>query len=280
MTGTADHRWRILRTGAHDACWNMALDETLFRGHTTGNASPVFRVYEWKRPAITVGHGQRVADLLDPDACARDNIDVTRRLTGGRAVFHTREVGYTVIGSIRDSIFGGGIRDTYRAINAVIVPAYRSLGMTVAESHPRNLPDIAPGLRHAAPCFASPAPFELSVDGMKLTGGAQRRTGGTFLQQGTVRLGPGAERIADYLIDRTTAMVFRRRLEPDAVFRDMNLPPLSMTDALISAFALAVGGAVDDDTVARHECDEAERLSLSRYRAKGWIDGTGYEPDF
>ena len=280
MTGTAAHRWRILRTGIYDAYLNMALDEVLFRPFIAGNASPLFRVYEWKSPAITAGYGQRVADMFDLDACAVDGIEVTRRLTGGRAVFHFHEISYTVIGRTGDPVFGGSIRDTYRAINTVIAEAYRSLGIDAGEAGSRTLTDIPADMRRSAPCFALPTPFELTAGGMKLTGGAQRRIGDTFLQQGTVRLGPGAERITGYLADSRAAMVYRQMLGPDAVFRDMNLPPLSMTDALISAFALAVGGAVDDDTVARHECDEAERLSLSRYRAKGWIDGTGYEPDF
>ncbi|NQS91190.1 MAG: DegV family protein, partial [Chloroflexi bacterium] len=43
-----------------------------------------------------------------------DGVDITRRLTGGRAVFHKNELAYSVVGSIDDPHFGGNITDTYK----------------------------------------------------------------------------------------------------------------------------------------------------------------------
>src|SRR5207247_2922209 len=65
---------------------------------------------------------------------------------------------------------------------------------------------LAPGGRAAGPrpgrspaCFASTSRHEVVLEGRKLVGSAQRRTAGALLQQGSLLLGPGHLRLADYL---------------------------------------------------------------------------------
>ena len=51
----------------------------------------------------------------------------------------------------------------------------------------------------APPCFASTARHEIVLEGRKLVGSAQRRTARALLQQGSILLGPGHLRLADFL---------------------------------------------------------------------------------
>jgi lipoate-protein ligase A len=55
------------------------------------------------------------------------------------------------------------------------------------------------GAETSAPCFASTARHEVVVGGRKLVGSAQRRTARALLQQGSVLLGLGHLRLADFL---------------------------------------------------------------------------------
>jgi lipoate-protein ligase A len=74
---------------------NMAVDEYLIRLHESAGA-PLFRVYGWGTPAISLGRYQK-PDCLDLEACARDGIEVVRRITGGGAIFHDDEVTYSFV---------------------------------------------------------------------------------------------------------------------------------------------------------------------------------------
>lgn len=272
MTGSAD-RWRILSTGTDSAYYNMALDEVLAKNCAAGDA-PVFRVYDWASPAITIGYAQRTDGMIDFDACDRAEVEVTRRLTGGRALFHVNELAYTVIAGKNDPVFGGTITETYRRINRVIARAFDRCGITGVTEHEPTAERIPASLRRGAPCFATPTRYELAYDGMKVSGGAQRRFHGIFCQQGSVRLGPGAERIAGFLIDRDAAEIYRDALSDGNDRWDMPSAKL-FRDAFIAAFTEAVDTTIMVGTVTDAEHRTAQALATSRYRAKGWIHGGG-----
>ena len=63
------------------------------------------------------------------------------------------------------------------------------------------------GVPSASACFASTARHEIEVEGRKLVGSAQRRTQGGLLQQGSVLLGDGHLRLADYVRASNTSLL-------------------------------------------------------------------------
>lgn len=198
--------WRFLDTGKGSAMFNMDLDVQLFDEVRHGG-QPFIRLYGWESPAITTGYSQNAADIFDLARCASCGVDVVRRPTGGRAVFHDKEVAYSVSAPIADDYFGGSITETYKRISEVIRSALVRLGVNVR---------LSPGTIEKAdvsgrflPCFISVSKFELTAGGKKIVGSAQCRQNGCFLQQGSILLGPGQEVIADYLLDSANADSFR-----------------------------------------------------------------------
>jgi lipoate-protein ligase A len=169
--------WRLLCSEPLDAARNMAVDEALIR-HARRTGEGVLRVYGWTRPALSVGRNQGVRRIYDAADLAARGIPIVRRITGGRALLHWREVTYAVAGPADDF----SLRAMYGAINAVLVAALASIGVaaTLAQGIGR-LP--APG---SAPCFERPAEGEVLHDGRKLAGSAQWREGGFFLQHGSI----------------------------------------------------------------------------------------------
>ena len=95
----------------------MALDEAILHAVSMGVSPPTFRLFEWEPSAVTLGFSQKGGAGIDCERCEADGITVTRRLTGGRAVFHAGETAYSVIGPLDDPAFGGSIMDTYREIS-------------------------------------------------------------------------------------------------------------------------------------------------------------------
>ena len=171
-------RWRLLATPPLDGAENMALDEVLLRrAASTGEA--VFRVYAWSSPTLSLGRNQPARDEYDPRALAEHRVGVVRRLTGGRAVLHDREVTYSVTAP---EALGGTLREAYLRINEVLVHGLRFLGVDASIAVPAGR---AP-LPSTAPCFEEPTEGEIVAGGRKLAGSAQYREGGAILQHGSI----------------------------------------------------------------------------------------------
>lgn len=161
----------------------MAVDEALMR--TAGSGGGVtLRFYGWEPGCLSFGRNQQARGAYDPDAAAEHGIDVVRRPTGGRAVFHHRELTYSV--TAPDEAWGT-LRDTYRRINRALADGLREIGVA-ADCEV----DAAAGARAPRPtaraCFRDPLPGEVAAAGRKLVGSAQWRNAGALLQHGSLLL--------------------------------------------------------------------------------------------
>jgi len=168
----------------------MARDEA--RLAAAGPASLLW--YRWERPTITVGRLQDPAHALDLDRCAADGIPVVRRPTGGRAVFHVDEWTYGALVPLDHPELGGGLADSCRALVARIEQAL-TLAYGIAFDEEPTPGECGP----AGACFARSFGYEAAVGGRKLMGSAQRRSASALLQQGSLLVGPGHERLGRYL---------------------------------------------------------------------------------
>ncbi len=193
--------------GAHDAPENMRRDRALLeaaeeRAGCGEPVEPLLRLFRFSPFAVTLGHAQDPARELDLERCRRDGVAWAVRPTGGRAIFHAEEWTYSFTAAISDPQWGGSLGEAYDRLARVLhasllrlaVPAELALGAareSCEDSWDREGP--------APPCFASTARHEIVRDGLKLVGSAQRRTAHALLQQGSVLLGNGHLRLADYL---------------------------------------------------------------------------------
>lgn len=170
--------WHLLITPPLGGAENMALDEALLeRARASGEA--VFRVYTWREPTLSFGRNQTTAGVYDASRARERGVAVVRRLTGGRALLHHREITYSVTAPVAP---GGSLRESYDRINRLLVDGLRRLGVAVeiAVPHERSVPPSA------SPCFERPSAGELVVDGRKLVGSAQWRDEGALLQHGSI----------------------------------------------------------------------------------------------
>jgi len=53
------------------------------------------------------------------EKCHRDGVDVVRRITGGKAVFHRNEITYCIVAGDQEKIFPSDISGTYKVISNV-----------------------------------------------------------------------------------------------------------------------------------------------------------------
>lgn len=83
----------------------MAIDEAIFRGVITSKTESTIRFYGSEPEAVSIGYFQDAKKDLNLGQCRHDGIDVVRRITGGRAVFHCNEITYSVTAGSGERIF-------------------------------------------------------------------------------------------------------------------------------------------------------------------------------
>jgi lipoyl(octanoyl) transferase len=157
----------------------MAVDEALLLD-AAQSGQPTLRLYRWAPACLSFGRHEPARSRYDRDAIERLGLDVVRRPTGGRAVWHDAEVTYAVAAPI--AAFGT-LAESYHAIHARLAAALRGIEVPA---------ELAPSGRPAGvgdgPCFAAPVGGEVVVGGKKVIGSAQLRQGSAFLQHGSILL--------------------------------------------------------------------------------------------
>ena len=156
----------------------MALDAALL-DLADGEGSAFLRLYRWDPFCLSFGRHEPARRRYDRAAIEAQGLDCVRRPTGGRAVWHARELTYALAAPL--TAFGG-LRAAYGSIHSLLAAALQQLGVA-ARLAPRATP--TPGLAAGA-CFAAPVGGEILVAGRKVVGSAQLRQGEAFLQHGSM----------------------------------------------------------------------------------------------
>lgn len=251
--------WSLVLDGASPGARNMARDHALAEALDPGRG--VLRLYRWTRPTLSFGRNEPALELYDRDAVERGRNDVVRRPTGGRAVFHHHEVTYAAVTPLRAL---GGVRESYRLVNAALVRGLAELGVTA---------DIAPGPSgeraapvSAGPCFREPAEGEVTVEGRKLVGSAQARIGRGLLQHGSILLDDDQD-----VVERLVRSGGREPASRPATLGHVmgSTPgPNDVADAVVAGFRAVMGGRWDG--VPPDTADAEERLVEERYAREEW----------
>lgn len=198
--------WRLIYTKPATGTWNMAVDETLLESVGSSESLPVLRLYAWMPPCISLGYAQPFSDV-DIEALKKVGWDIVRRPTGGRAILHTDELTYSVIGPKNEVHLKGGIVKSYLEISKALLDALHKLGINAnadAEYDNSNndldLSKPSSIQKEKDPvCFEIPSNYEITVNGKKLVGSAQARRKEGVLQHGTIPLGGDICRILQVL---------------------------------------------------------------------------------
>ena len=174
--------WRLILSDPLPGAMNMALDSAILAAVENEKSLPTLRLYRWDPPCLSIGYSQTYSDV-DTDQLTARRWDVVRRPTGGRAILHTDELTYAVIGPKSDPRLAGSLMDSYRHISQALFEALSQLGLPV-EVHTGKDPEA----HHQPVCFENPSNFEITADGKKIIGSAQARKKTSLLQHGSLPL--------------------------------------------------------------------------------------------
>lgn len=235
----------------------MARDETLLNRIGDGSSAPTLRLYQWDPPTISLGYFQPFVEFqkLPPPA---GELAVVRRLTGGGAILHDRELTYSLVLPTDHRLLSDGPNQLYAVVHDAVIASLHSMGV---RSEQCGDSDESTPVRGPFFCFARRHRYDVLVDGRKMVGSAQRRTRSAVLQHGSIVL-------ANRFEQQPTA----------AVSQCLGAQPFGealglLGNALLDHLANTTGEAFERGEWTADELNAANDLA-SKYTGAAWLNRT------
>lgn len=171
---------RFILNDREDGFYNIALDEALMLScKSSEKPFSAFRLYTWKNPCLTIGYFQKYADI---EKLKIRGAPIIRRLTGGLAVNHVNDLSYSFITNASQWPYVYDQEKSYKAVHSAIKEALISLGIKAEfiEAPLRS--------KNNSVCVKTLFDYDLQLNGEKILGSCQRRSGKILLQQGSIRI--------------------------------------------------------------------------------------------
>lgn len=264
----------------------MAIDEAMLRCNLGESNPATLRVYGWRRPAVSLGYFQDAAKAVNHRYCRTCGIDMVRRPTGGRAVYHGHDLTYAVVSRENDARFRAGIMETYRTLSECIRRGLKRAGIDACMADEAGHRDATDG---RGCCFSVPAQYELCAGGRKICGSAQMRVRGAFLQHGSIPLTCDVRHLCMIMnhapvrdLDSETAALTRRVTAVDEqAARPVTVSALCRY--LKEGFEEFLGIRLSAGELTQKEKETEHNLLIHKYRTDRWnregVAGNGYSTD-
>jgi lipoyl(octanoyl) transferase len=261
--------WRLLDFQYYDIFENMAIDEAILQETIKNKKHPTIRFYGSSPAAVSIGYFQDAKKELNIEKCRSQGIDIARRITGGRAVFHFNEITYCIAAGEQEKIFPANISGTYNVISRCIARGLRDLGIKadLAEDGRIQMKEEMNSC-----CFVVPSKNELLVNGRKICGSAQIRRRGGFLQHGLLPVTFNPEKTADSLLrSRTPEQVEKLKKSVTAINEEL-VSPVSAREIcskLKKGFMEELGIDLEEETLTSAE-EQLKNELMNKYNDVNW----------
>ena len=188
---------------------NMQIDNDLLEFAIKEQLTePIFRLYGWRPACISLGRNQK-DDFLNMQLLNRLNIDVVRRLTGGRALLHDDEITYSYICPVSSLEHGENVTASYKEISQILIDALKKIGIETDFGTTRR-PDT-----HFDYCMLLSTGADLCYQGRKLIGSAQFRKDSYILQHGSILYDYNSELLKEIFNEEVKGITSIKEINPD-----------------------------------------------------------------
>jgi lipoate-protein ligase A len=260
MTALEDRSWRLVREETRRGPMNMALDEIAAETAAAGGPRTL-RVYRWQPSTLSLGYHQDPA-TVDWDYCERAGITVTRRPTGGGAIYHDAfgDISYSIVAPAAE--LPGDLPESYELLCGPLFDAFESMGVDATYAD-RERPAL-----HRPACYlrALHPAHDVLAGGRKISGNAQYRQRDSVIQHGSVTYARKPERHLGAFADPPGADAFRERVT--SVRDRAGIDRETAVDALETALCEWADADVGEWTGA--ELDRARERARRKYDSDAW----------
>ena len=163
----------------HSGQYNMSYDEELLNQAEKENIDLILRFYAWEVPTISLGRNQKILGINEK-FCEDNNIPIVRRITGGRALLHDKELTYSIICSKKILKDGNNVINDYKELTGTILKALKLCNIN-ADYGEKTKSNIGAGY-----CMNLSTICDINFEGKKFIGSAQFRGNTHILQHGSI----------------------------------------------------------------------------------------------
>ncbi|WP_087117394.1 lipoate--protein ligase family protein [Corynebacterium urinipleomorphum] len=246
-----DYDWTVIHSPVLPTPVNVALDQYLLEEVAAGRKGPILRFWEWEDKAVVFGSYQSFQNELDPEGIEKHDIVPVRRISGGGAMF--MEGGNCVTYSMYlpdDIVAGLSYVDSYQYLDTWVLAGLQSLGVN-AWYVPIN---------------------DITSDGGKIGGAAQKRVPGAVLHHTTMSYDINADKMMEVLrvgkVKLADKGVRSAKKRVDPLRRQTGVPRQEVIETLMNTFTsrypAEVGELSDADIAA------AEKLVEEKFGTEAW----------
>lgn len=234
-----------IETTSHDPFFNQAFEDYVFRTFREDEVLLLWR----NRPAVVVGCYQNICREVHVRALLEQNIPVVRRMSGGGTVYHDLgNLNYTLITGQSGALdYDRCLAPVLRALNALGVPAQKS------------------------------RTCDMTVDGKKISGSAQKIANGRVLHHGTLLFDADLTRLDEITTGRKND-AFCSKGTQSAICAVTNLRPYLREDCEIVTFARQLAQKIlppgaKTVRLTQAQLADVRRLAAERYQSWDWTWG-------
>ncbi len=247
------NRYRLLPLKIDNASRNMAIDEAILKQVGQGSAPPTLRLYRWDPSSVSLGCFQGIDYEVDTERAEEEGIDVVRRISGGGTVFHDRdgEITYSIVAPLDE--VPADVARSFQKVCESLVAGFENLGLEASYS---EINDVLAG-------------------GKKISGSAQTRRYGAFLQHGTILVDPDIRLMFEVLKVSeekiTDKFVSSVRKRVTSVSRELGRKPEfeRVQEAMVNGFADRFGVEFYEGSLSPEEEKFSKQLE-EKYLSESW----------
>ena len=234
-----------IETTSHDPFFNQAFEDYVFRTFREDEVLLLWR----NRPAVVVGCYQNICREVHVRALLEQNIPVVRRMSGGGTVYHDLgNLNYTLITGQSGALdYDRCLAPVLRALNALGVPAQKS------------------------------RTCDMTVDGKKISGSAQKIANGRVLHHGTLLFDADLTRLDEITTGRKNN-AFCSKGTQSAICAVTHLRPYLREDCEIVTFARQLAQKIlppgaKTVRLTQAQLADVRRLAAELYHSWDWTWG-------
>lgn len=250
-TDFTDHTWEIIHPGPLPTPVNVALDQVLIDQVASGQRGPTLRFWEWKDKATVIGSYQSYVNEIEPAGVDKHGITVVRRVSGGGAMFMEGGNCITYSLYIPDSMVAGlSYEASYAYLDQWVLAALQKQGVN-AWYEPIN---------------------DITSDGGKIGGAAQKRLKGAVLHHVTMSYDIDADKMMEVLRVGKVKLASKglrsakRRVDP--LRRQTGAPRHEIIQTMIDTFSSRYGAALAE--LSQTDIDAAQTLVDEKFGTDEW----------
>lgn len=250
-TDFTDHEWEVIHSPGVPTPVNVALDEVLTRQVAAGERGPTLRFWEWEDVATVIGSFQSYANELQPEGVVKHDVTVVRRISGGGAMF--MEGGNCVTYSLyapESLVRGLSYEASYQYLDEWVLAALKAQGVN-AWYVPIN---------------------DITSDGGKIGGAAQKRIGSAVLHHVTMSYDIDADKMSEVLRTGKVKLASKglrsakKRVDP--LRRQIGSPRSEVIEGMIETFTSRYGAA--EAQLSDADLRAAEKLVEEKFATEEW----------